>query len=61
MLTWPGVDPENPERGKGVNGTFGSLVDFMTYFFPHFLCMYFQRDKIVTNQLSHVSVLTVCL
>ena len=33
-----------------------SFVDFMTYFFPHFLCMYFQNDKIVTNQLSHVSI-----
>ena len=33
-----------------------SFVDFMTYFFPHFLCMYFQNDKIVTNQLSRVSI-----
>ena len=38
-----------------------AVIDFMTYFFPDFLCVYFQRDKIVTNQLSHVSALTVCL
>ena len=48
-------------KGERGEWEFSSLVDFMTYFFPHFLCMYFQRDKIVTNQLSHVSVLTVCL
>ena len=38
-----------------------AVVDFMTYFFLDFLCVYFQREKIVTNQLSHVTALTVCL